>query len=85
MGKRHDDLVIRKIGIGILGLVFGLFISTFLLSLIGDGTLGWGLELIGSGFFTWFFIRTWYAPSPRPEQREQDYGYKETMVTNSKR
>jgi len=73
MGKRHDDLVIRKIGIGILGLVFG------------DGTLGWGLELIGAGFFTWFFIRTWCTPSPRPEQREQDYGYKETMVTNSKR
>lgn len=61
--RTDADLVTRKIGIGIFGFVFGLFISVVLLSLIGDWLIGRGLELIGAGLFAWFFMNKTRAAS----------------------
>jgi len=67
----NADLVTRKIGIGIFGFVLGLFVSVVLLSLIGDGLIGRGLELIGAGLFAWFFINKSRATYIQPKQTEQ--------------
>jgi len=65
------DFVTRKIGIGIFGFVFGLFISVVLLSLIGDWLIGRGLELIGASIFAWIFINKSTAASIQLNQPEQ--------------
>ena len=71
MEKTEGDLVTRRIGIGIFGFVFGLFISVVLLSLIGDWLIGRGLELIGAGLFAWFLINNSRTASIQPKQTEQ--------------
>jgi len=69
--KSNVDTLTRRIGIGIFGLMFGLFISVVLLSLIGDWLIGRGLELIGAGLFAWFFINKSGASYIQPKQTEQ--------------